>query len=287
MTAALFQTELARMGYRAGRIEPIRSKDGVHVARVCLDGGSAVLKAFEKAEYRREIENYRILRSLGVRTLDVLAQTDSAILMEDADASKILRLGQEGDLSDPALAVRIADWYRELHSKGAPYVQMHGAELYDETDCITPEALAFVREQTGTAGLPVWREIDRSLGDLLNAVRSLPRTLTYNDFYWTNLIAARDGSFAFMYDYNLLGKGYILGDVRNVTASLQGGAVDAFLEAYGPVDPAQQAVDDVACTLVTLIMACRREVFPKWAQSSLDELHGPFARKLGRLKEQF
>jgi len=62
----MFGRELETMRVRFDRIEPIRSKDGVHVARVFMGKGSAVIKVFEKEEYRREIENYRILRSLGV-----------------------------------------------------------------------------------------------------------------------------------------------------------------------------------------------------------------------------
>lgn len=282
---SMLQTELERMGCRFDRIEPIRSKDGVHVARVYTGSGTAVLKAFEKPEYRREIENYRILRSLGIRTLQIYAETDCALLMEDAAASPVLRLGAENDLAAPALAVRIAEWYRELHEKGRAWVAQNGQHLYDETDCITPENLALVREKTDTAGLPVWREIDRRFDRLQGIIASLPRTLTYNDFYWTNLIAARDGSFAFMYDYNLLGKGYVYGDVRNVISSMQDQAADAFLRAYGPTDPLERAADDVVGTLSTLVTACARPVFPKWAQGCLDALHSDLPMHLQRLFE--
>lgn len=283
MAELIFQTELERMGRSFSRIEPIRSKDGVHVARVFSGAGTAVLKAFEKAEYRREIENYRILRSLGIRTLQIYAETDCALLMEDADASPVLRLGVESDHADPVLAEKLAAWYRDLHEKGRCYAAQNGQDLYDENDCITAENLALVREKTGTAGLPVWREIDMHLDDILRAISSLPRTLTYNDFYYTNLIAARDRSFAFMYDYNFLGKGHAFGDVRSVISSLQGRAADAFLAAYGPVDPAEEAVDAAANVLTTLISACRRPSFPKWAEGSLASLRGDLAAKLRRL----
>jgi len=282
----MLKTELEKMRVCFDRIEPIRSKDGVHVARVFCGKSTAVLKAFEKQEYRREVENYRILRSLGVQTLQILAETDAAILMEDVDASPVLRLGAENDHADPVLAQRLAQWYLALHERGSAYVQEHGAQMYDETDCITAENLALVRDKTGTGSLPVWKEIDSRLDDILQAVHALARTLTYNDFYYTNLIAARDKSFAFMYDYNLLGKGYVLSDVRNVTASLQGDAAAAFEEAYGAIDPAQEAVDAVACTLSTLVMACFRPVFPKWAASSVDRLSCGLSDDLRRLLER-
>lgn len=277
--------ELAQMGVCFERMEPIRSKDGVHVARVFTGGKTAVLKYFEKEEFRREIENYRILRSLGIKTLEIYAESDSAILMEDADASPVLRLGIERDHADPALAEKLAVWYRSLHEKGYAYVAAHGAGLYDESECVTPENLALVREKTGTGAHGVWKLIDENLGGILQALKNLPRTLTYNDFYYTNLIAAKDSSFAFMYDYNLLGKGYAYGDVRNVISSLQGGAVDAFLHAYGPTDPVEEAVDDVVCTLATLIAACQRPVFPKWAKGSLEDLQNGFEEKILLLSE--
>ena len=37
-------------------------------------------------------------------------------------------------------------------------------------------------------------------------------TLTYNDFYYTNLAVLKDGTSAIMFDYNLLGKGYAYAD---------------------------------------------------------------------------
>ena len=281
----MLKKELAKMGVGFDRIEPIRSKDGVHVARVFMGEKTAVLKYFEKEEFRREIENYRILRSLGIRTLGIVAMSDSAILMEDADASPILRLGVENDHADQALAEKLALWYRELHDKGRSYVAAHGAGLYDESECITPENLALVREKTGTGGNSVWKEIDKSLDTVLQILGSLAHTLTYNDFYYTNLIAAKDRSFAFMYDYNLLGRGYAYGDVRNVISSLQGEAAEAFLHAYGPTDMVEKAADSVVCTLATLIMACQRPVFPKWAKGSLEDMQNGFEEKIRRLCE--
>ena len=279
----MFQTELEKMHIRCDSIEPIRSKDGVHVARVRMGAQTAVLKCFEKEEYRREIANYRTLRALGVRTLEILAESEASILMEDAGTSATVRLGEERDLASPEIAAKVALWYRDLHEKGRVWVAEHGAHLYDETDLITRENLACVREKTGTSSLPIWQDIDRHLDAILRIIHALPRTLTYNDFYYTNLICARDSSFAFMYDYNLLGKGYVLADIRNVCSSLSAPAQEAFLAAYGPYDPAEEAVDAVASTLTTLVLACRRPSFPQWAQPSLQELHDGLAQKLQKL----
>lgn len=89
--------------------------------------------------------------------------------------------------------------------------------------------------------------------------------MTYNDFYWTNLAVSKDGKEAMMFDYNLLGRGYAYGDVRNVTVSLSPKAAEAFRRAYGPINPTEAAVVSV---IVTLILASRREIFPAWAEPS-------------------
>ena len=88
------------------------------------------------------------------------------------------------------------------------------------------------------------------------------RTLTYNDFYYTNLAVARDGGSALMYDYGLLGAGYAYADVRNVCSALRGGAREAFLEEYGPVDGDEARLDAVVSVLNGLISAYGRERLP-------------------------
>ncbi len=262
--------ELKKMGVSAEKTELIREKDGVIVARVFSGGKTAVLKAFEKEEYRREIENYRILRALGVPTIDVLGESDSAILLEDISASKIWRLGCEDDLADENIARKIAAWYLALHEKGRGWVKKYGAGMYDESDLFTRENLALLRRKFGD--LPGFLEYERNFDEIKAASDALPRTLAYNDFFWTNLICARDGSAALMYDYNLLGKGTACSDVENVCSSLRRGARDAFREAYGETDPREKRLNDILSPFVTLVIASRRAVFPKWAQESLDRM---------------
>ena len=107
------------------------------------------------------------------------------------------------------------------------------------------------------------------------------KTLTYNDFYYTNMVVARDGSAAFMFDYNLLGKGMVVSDLRNVTYSLSPAAKDAFLAAYGPFDPLEEMLDDVVSPVVTLWLACQRQSFPNWAVDALQEVETALPAKSG------
>lgn len=104
-------------------------------------------------------------------------------------------------------------------------------------------------------------------------IDALRRTLTYNDFYWTNLIVSKNGESALMFDYNLLGKGIAYGDIRNVTSSLSNDASEAFIQEYGDnIDEEEKKADAFISPLVTLISACEHETFPSWAKGSLEEL---------------
>ena len=145
------------------------------------------------------------------------------------------------------------------------------------------KAVKFIKEKTGTQNLPVWKLINDNFDVIVSKIRCLPRVLTYNDFYYTNLIVAKDKTSAFMFDYNLLGKGYVYSDIRNVCYSLGENAKKAFLEAYGEFDKKEIIVDDVASVFVTLYHACKRKNFPSWANSTLNELKTDYENKVQTL----
>lgn len=271
-------------GIADGVITELRLKDGVAVYRVTGKRSSYILKYFEKQADRREIENYRILQSLGIPTLQIIAHTDSALLMEDVDQSAILRLGVEADMRDPRVMRQLAKWYKQLHGKGKAYVAAHGRGMYDETDAITLENMAYAAVKTGTESNPVWALLRENFEAFSKKAASVTRTLTYNDFYYTNLIVAKDDSAAFMFDYNLLGKGYVYTDLRNVTYALGKNAKEAFLAEYGAVDPAEALLDRSASVLTTLYFACRRDTFPAWADEDLEQVkNGALERALAQL----
>lgn len=251
----------------------IQSKAGISLYRVKSEGKSLVLKVFEKQEDTREIENYRILSSLEIPTLPLLGYTKNAILLPDVEESANYRLGKESDLSDPHVARAIAKWYKMLHTKGSEYLSCRETQMYDESDMITTDNMRRIAEKTGTVGDVLWQAIMDNYGMIRSRIDALPRTLTYNDFYWTNLIVSKDCKSAFMFDYNLLGKGIAYGDIRNVTSSLSREAAEAFMEEYGDdIAEEQKKADASIAPLVTLFNACKQENFPFWAEASLEEL---------------
>lgn len=296
--------QLTELGLRCPMCSLIRSKAGISLYRVESEGKRLILKVFERTEDRREIRNYLTLSQLGIPTLPLLGYTENALLLPDVDADDDYRLGREEDLGDVAVARAIAKWYRTLHDKGRAFLcgmregdsgeETHSGEkdhsyeakhsmeipMYDESDAITPDNMKLIAEKTGTAENALWQAIAEHYHEIRRRIDALPRTLTYNDFYWTNLIVSKDRERAFMFDYNLLGKGIAYGDIRNVTCALSPEAAEAFLEEYGNAIPQEEKkADAFMAPLVTLFAACEGDTFPAWAEASLEEL------KSGRILE--
>ena len=133
-----------------------------------------------------------------------------------------------------------------------------------------------IARKTNTLENLLWGAIRENFNAIRRRIDALSRTLTYNDFHWTNLFVAKQKTSALPLDLHLLGKGYAYSDIRNVTSALTGSAKEAFLQAYGKssLNEEERRADAFLSPLVALDFACRREVFSAWAQASLAELHG-------------
>lgn len=274
--------QLTELGVRNPVCSLIRSKAGISLYRVESEGRRMILKVFDKQEDAREIDNYFLLSTLKIPTLPLLGYTKNAILLPDVEADGQYRLGEESDLSNLKVAGAIAKWYRMLHQKGSAYLSGRELPMYDECDLLTLDNLKLVAEKTGAAEDPLWQVITENYSMIRNRIDALPRTLTYNDFYWTNLIVSKNCESAFLFDYNLLGKGIAYGDIRNVTSSLSHEAAEVFLKEYGDDLPEEQKkADAFIAPLVTLFLACKYSAFPSWAKDSLEELKsGEILRRL-------
>ncbi len=198
------------------------------------------------------------------------------------------RMGVGSALLHHSIAEAARLGYRAIIFYGHPdYYPRFGfrrASRYDivESDMLTADNMKFIAEKTGTTGNKLWQVITEKYNAIRSRIDALPRTLTYNDFYWTNLIVSKTGEDAFMFDYNLLGKGIAYGDIRNVVSSLSPEAAEAFIEEYGcDFSEEEKKADAFIAPLVTLVCACRDEVFPSWAEESLEELkNGDILRHL-------
>lgn len=270
------------------RLEEIRNQDGVCVYKAEYGNKSYVLKYFYKEEYRREIENYSILRGLDIPTIKVFGNTDKSILLEDIDKSEEYRLGIAADLSDIEVARALAEWYIKLHNEGEKYIIGKKDKFYREINSITRENIELVKYKSKTQDNKVWDLIVDNLDFVLNNIKSLPETLNYNDFYWTNFVVREDKKKALMFDYNFLGIGLRYNDIRNVCSSLSDEAGNVFLEAYGGIDERERSIDECMSILISLIFAYQRPEFPGWAQEALEAIdNGKLEKSFNNLLELF
>jgi len=253
-------------------IELIREKDGIYVIRIFINNKHYILKCIEKEEYKREINNYLILKNLGIKTIDLIDYTDSSLLMEDITYSDKYRLAKKEDLNNEKVITSIAKWYKQFHTLGIDYVNKYGANMYMESDCFTLENIDYIMQKTNTNDNITWNVLIIQFNDLKKILDNSVKTFNYNDFYYTNMIVAKDCTEAFMFDYNLLGKGYVSADIRNVTVKLNSTLKDVFLKAYGEFNYQEMLLDEIIGTIVDLYYACQLREFPEWGNEALEKI---------------
>lgn len=254
----------------------IREKDGVQVFQGCYGGRSAFIKRYLREDFLREIDMYRLLNRLGVPTIEVLSAGTRWIVLEDLNESALWRPAVDADLQDESITRALAAWYIALHDAGEGLPELRG--MYRETDVITKENVELLLHRL-PSGRKTFDQVAAHFEELHSLIDGQETTLTYNDFFWTNMTVRRDGTAAMMFDYNLMGAGWRLSDMNNVTWSLAGPAKHAFEEEYAALYRArhgkrwepghQKTLNDLVSMLVTLIFALRRDAFPSWAESSL------------------
>ncbi len=248
-------------------LEEISNKDGILVYRVKDQGSSKILKVFENEIYKREISNYKKLMELGIQTILVYSFAESSILMEDIKFSDKYRLATKEDMFDPKVMVPLARWYKELHKKGEVYLKNNKIKLYSEYDSITRESIVFLKDKITVKNEEAWNILISEI-DKLHEFCKARRTITYNDFYFVNMIVAKDYSEAFMFDYNMLGEGLRASDVLNVTSSVKN-CGEKFIKSYGEIDSLETTVNNILAHIFAVLEGFKREKFPEWAEESL------------------
>lgn len=273
------------------RVELIHRKHGNHLYRVRCDAQPYVLKRFGDPAQATEVQSYTLLQNLGVPTLPVCGQGWDALLLEDLASSSVWRLAEIVDVERSETGAAIARWYLALHSAGQKLLADSAtvpAFLRREVDALNAETIIETGERLELAGDPVWRLAADHIEPIKQAMRSLPETLNYNDFYWTNLALSRSESplRAIVFDYHLLGIGLRYSDCRNVVGSLGERAAMAFWETYGPVDEREQLLDGPTSVLYALFVASHRPGFPSWTQGCLQSVeNGELKRSLQQTLE--
>ena len=265
--------EIDSYGISKDDVHIIRDKDGVIVARVPFEETTAVLKCFENKEFCREIDNYEILQNCNIPTIKVLGKGECSILLEDIDKSNIYRLGEESDFENVDVIKALARWYKTLHTNGESYVSQHGNGMYMEWDNFTLENIMAIRDKYNLKDFIGIKAILNRFDELKSRLDDAPLTLAYNDFYYTNMVVKRDNTEALMFDYNLLGKGCYVSDIKNVIYWFSEENKNAFLSEYGEVDKELMLIDEIVAPFISLHFAMSRNIFPDWAKEALEELN--------------
>jgi hypothetical protein len=276
--------ECDRMLIRVKMIDLMREKDGISLFAIqSMDGARYVLKFFENETYRREIVHYQQLQSVGISTIPLIATTEKVLLIEDLRYSDTWRLGKAEDMQSEKIASVLAAWYQKLHSLGQTLANDPVLTWYSELDFFSREGFAMAQARTQSQDAELWQILDSLIDPILACIQLIPKTLTYNDFYYVNLAVARDEKSALMFDYNLLGVGFPVMDVGNVCASLSPSAAEAFKVSYGPRNPQEQSLNEIISPLTTLVIGAQREKFPSWFDEAWTEVNKPeFLEKLKR-----
>lgn len=258
----------------------VSDSDGILIVEGELNGDPVVIKRYAAPQHRREIANHALLGRLDVATLPVLGSgPDWLVLADPEDAG--YRVGTPDDLYDVAVARRLAAWYDALHAVGAAVEPATLAGLYSELDMVDVDGLGRIAARWPEVALQVAWAQDR-LPEWRRVLADLPRTLTHNDFWYTNLAVHWTGGSALMFDLKLLGAGLRMSDVRNVTLSLSAAAREAFrteylrlVDARGVrIDPREEELDEPLGHLATLVLAAEAEQVPSWAGDALVWLRG-------------
>jgi hypothetical protein len=273
-------------------IDLIQCKHGDRLYRVRCGERRYVLKWFHDPVQAIEVRSYALLQRFSVPTLPLYGHTEDALFLEDLSYSPTWRLAEEADVECPETGKAVAHWYWALHAAGCElFVDPAGPSNYlgREVDALNPDTVREIGEKLSLAHDPVWGLAADHIEALKEAMRSLPETLNYNDFHWTNLALSRHTQpqlEAIVFDYHLLGVGLRYSDCRNVVGSLGERAAAAFWEAYGRVDERERILDEVTAPLYGLLVAVRMPRFPSWARGCLSMVeNGELEKALRRALE--
>ncbi|QQK06931.1 hypothetical protein [Miniphocaeibacter halophilus] len=275
--------ELIGMGYIPLNIELVRCKDEIVVYRVKLEDKFAILKMFLTNKYIREIESYKILTRLKLPTVNIFNMSKMSILMEDILYSKNLRLGIREDMNNPKVMYNLGKWYKKLHLEGEKFVSNNtNIKMYSPLNYITIENINKLATWTSTENNLFWKLFRNNFNVIQNTLNTIPKTLTYNDFYFENLIVSKKYDSAFMFDFNFLGIGIRATDIKNALWFSDNEVKNEFLRGYEYIIPKIEfKIDEVIEPLDSLLVAKEKNIKPDWIIDIVTNLeNGILARKL-------
>ncbi|MFZ6026179.1 MAG: phosphotransferase [Chloroflexota bacterium] len=276
MSQLLSSDILAAVGIDPGKVKDtllLRQKASHRVYRLVCQDARYILKYFAQPN-GAELKTYALLETLCVPTLPVYARTTHALLLEDLESSPRWRLATDFDMEQAEIGQAVAGWYLQLHRAGRKLFSENALPpefLHPWIDVITAESLAMAVTRLDLADAPGWETILEHVAMLKSRYHAFPQTLNYSDFAAENLALSCDGPLqAVVFDYDCFSTGTVYSDWRNVTYALQGAARQAFVDAYGSVNPREKMLDEPLSVLEGLVVAAQRERIPAWALPLLE-----------------
>lgn len=248
----------------------LSNKDDVIVLELIDMPNKPILKYFGNNEFRREIYYYNLLRNNSIQTINVINSWEDAILLENIKNNSKYRLATQEDLLNKEIVEALAKWYKKLHNK-ALLKDENSRINYSEFDLLNSEELDILMEKSSYGNEKYWKQLQEMISRFYPYYLS-NQSITYNDFYFGNVIVSKDLKNAFMFDYNFLGRGLPYFDVSNVLSGLEPKMHDVFLLAYGEIDEFEKDINSVISPIIALIIAFKKDVFPKWAKVYFDKL---------------
>jgi len=263
--------ELFKYGICDKSIDVLSNKEGIIVCRVLDNKKSYIIKYFYNSEFRREIRWYNILKGLGIKTIDIYGQTSKSLLLEDINNNKEYRLAKKEDLNDKKIVKSIAKYYRNLHNKGEIFLSKNDIYLYSELDLLSSENLMMLMSKIRNNDYSFWNKIKEKIENSKEYLKN-NKTITYNDFYYGNLIISNIKDNAYMFDYNLMGVGFKYLDISNVLYGFNNEMKNVFLAEYGDINKTEIELSNVLSPIIGLIIAYSKNEFPKWGEEIKEKL---------------
>lgn len=250
----------------------LSNKDGVIILELMDLPNNPIFKYFYKEEYRREIQYYDMFRNNSIQTINVLKTWQDAILLDNLKTNANYRLATIEDLSNKEVVFALAKWFKNLHNLGKRIIKRDTSLVtFSEFNHLNKEVLHSLEVRSNYNNKEYWILLQNTIEEIMPYYLE-NATITYNDFYYGNVIVSRDLTSAFMFDYNFLGKGLAYSDIANVLTGLEPKMHDSFLKAYGEFIETEKEIDKIVSPIIALVIAFKRNEFPNWAKIYLDRL---------------
>lgn len=249
----------------------LSDKDNILVIKFTHEGKNYVFKYFKDDFQKREVENYNLLKKLGITTVKIYGMHSNSILMEDLTSNENTRLAAISDLKDEPIVRSLAKWYLKLHTSGKEYVNNNEIKtMYCELDSLSYQRIEYIREKSNYDDEEFWELFYKNFNNIKKMYMDKV-TITYNDFFYGNMGIVNNND-VIMFDFNLMGIGLAYFDIKNVTYGFSDILYDIFMEEYGSYDKEEELLYDVLSPIISLDVAYRKNEFPKWGVDSLEEL---------------